>query len=80
MSAAKLYYTPTSCGAASFIAGKTWKLSPIFPFKNPFIIAVKYILAHVAGVQIDTDITDIYKKLTSTGEDFLKINPKVSLF
>ena len=48
----KLYYTATSCGAASFI------------------------LAHTAGVQLETEQVDIGTHVTSSGADFYGINPK----
>mmetsp|Transcript_41501 Transcript_41501/g.30508 ORF Transcript_41501/g.30508 Transcript_41501/m.30508 type:complete len:208 (+) Transcript_41501:65-688(+) len=48
----KLYYTATSCGAASFI------------------------IAHTAGIQLETEQVDIRSHVTSSGADFYSINPK----
>ena len=49
----RLYYTPTSCGAASFIVAHTAKLE---------------------GIEVET--VDLTTHKTSSGEDFLKVNPK----
>jgi glutathione S-transferase len=48
----KLYYTTTSCGAASFI------------------------VAHTAGVNIQTEQVDLGTHKTSSGADYYTINPK----
>ena len=49
----RLYYTPTSCGAASFIVAHTAQLA-----------------------NIDVQTVDLMSHKTSTGENFMTVNPK----